>query len=158
MSELSSDMLIASTLQQSQSGGGDVKLGNVVLLNNVPVSREVRVGGCTLKDDSGYTEHQGSINDISMTGDPADVTAAEVSIALMDIKDILASHGGTKEISGCHKNILNSRALLESIVDNLLGANQLAASLAFISCDDDLGASIDNTIAQGVRGETSKDN
>lgn len=56
------------------------------------------------------------------------------------------------------KDVLNSRALLESVINNLLRANQLATSLAFISCDDDLAAGVDNTVAERVGRETSKDN
>jgi hypothetical protein len=187
-----------------------------VSLNDVPVSRKVGIGGCALKDDGGYTEHQRSVNDIGMTGNPADIAAAEVPVTLMDVKDIFASHGSTKKVSSCgmqntlglasgarsveeekrvfgsdglrrevvgplldllmppeittagpwdfgtgtfiDQNILNSRALLKSIINNLLGANQLAATLAFVRCDDNLAPGIDNTVAEGVGREASEDN
>lgn len=107
VSELATNMLVTSTLQQSQSGGSNVKLGNVVPLDDVPVSREVGVGRCTLEYNRGYTEHKRSINDIGVTGNPADITTTEVSIALVDIKDILSGHSSAEEVpSGCVQDTL----------------------------------------------------
>lgn len=36
--EVAADVLITSSLEQSQGGGGNVELSDVVLLNNIPVS------------------------------------------------------------------------------------------------------------------------
>lgn len=36
--EVAANVLITSSLEQSQGGGGNVELSDVVLLNNVPVS------------------------------------------------------------------------------------------------------------------------
>lgn len=36
--EVAADVLITSSLEQSQGGGGNVELSDVVLLNDVPVS------------------------------------------------------------------------------------------------------------------------
>ena len=54
--------------------------------------------------------------------------------------------------------VLDVWALLESIVYDLLGANGLAAALALVGGDDDLGLCVNNAITQGVGAEASKDN
>lgn len=55
------------------------------------------------------------------------------------------------------EHVLDIGALLQGIVDNLLGTDKLAASPALIRGDDDLGVTVDNTVAKGVGGETSED-
>lgn len=150
-----------------------------------------------------------------MASDPTDITTAEVTVALVDIEDVLAGHGSAEKVTGSavqntfglasgtggieeeegvlgghgdgrevvgpllnllvppeitalspgdlgasalvDEDVRDVGALLEGIVDNLLGANQLATSLALIGGDDDLGASIDNSVSQRVAGETGED-
>lgn len=48
-------------------------------------------------------------------------------------------------------------ALLERVVDNLLGANGLSTTLALVGGDDDLGLCVDNAVTQRVGAETSED-
>lgn len=209
-----SHMLVASSLEQTQGSRGDVKLGDLVLIDNVPVPREVGVGGCALKDDGRNTKKQRGIHDVRVAGNPADVTTAEVPVTVMDVEDVLSGHGTAKEVTcggvhdtlrfacgsgrvqqehgvlgvddlggdvagpllyllvppqvaaGCEGDVGasalvyqaagNIGALLQRIVDNLLGANQLAAALALVGGDDDLGVGIDNTVPEGVGGEASK--
>lgn len=43
--------LVAGALQQPQSCGRNVELRNLVLLDDVPVPREIGVGGRTFEDD-----------------------------------------------------------------------------------------------------------
>lgn len=50
------DVLVASALQQTQSGGRNIELRDVVLLDDVPVAGEVGVGGRALEDDRSHTE------------------------------------------------------------------------------------------------------
>lgn len=47
------NMLISSALQEAQSGGRNVELCDIVLVNDIPVAGEVRVGGGTLEHDGG---------------------------------------------------------------------------------------------------------
>lgn len=215
VSKLASDVLVAGTLEQSEGSRGDVELGDVVALNDIPVSGEVREGGSTLEDDGRDTEHQRGVDDIGVASDPTDITTTEVSVALVDIEDVLAGHGSAKQVTGSgvqntlglasgtrgveeeervlrshglgrevvgpllnllvppevtaggpgdlgtsalvDEDVLDVRALLKSIVDNLLGADQLATSLALVGGDDNLAAGIDNTVAERVGRETGKD-
>lgn len=55
------------------------------------------------------------------------------------------------------ENIADIGALLQSIVDNLLGANELAASLTLVGSDDESGLGINDTVAESVGRETGED-
>lgn len=57
-----------------------------------------------------------------------------------------------------HQTVCDVWALLQRLVDDLLGTDDLATALALVGGDDDLGIGVNNTIAERVRGETSKDN
>lgn len=209
------DVFIASALQQSEGSGSHVKLSDLVLLDNLPVSREVGVGWRTLKHNGGHAEQQRSIYDIGVAGNPTNVTTAEVTVAVVDVKDMLAGQGGAQQVAGCgvhdalglagrarsikqeerilrvhdlggnvagpllellvppdiasllhgdvgagaleDEDVGDIGALLERVVDNLLGADELATTLPLICRDDDAGAGINDTISQGVGREASKD-
>ena len=209
------DVLIASALQQSERGRGDVELCDAVLCADFPVSAEIRVCGSALEDDSGDTENKRSVHDISVTGDPTNVATAEEDVRIMDVKHVFAGHGGAQKVaSGCvhytlgltggtgcveqeervlrvhglgrvvrgpllgllmppeittlgewhlstgalvHQAVGNVRALLERVVHNLLGANGLAATLALVGGDDNLGLCVNDAVTQGVGAETRKD-
>ena len=57
-------------------------------------------------------------------------------------------HIGTSTLED--QTVLDVRALAEGVVDNLLGANELAATSALISGDDDLGVCVDDAVLQRV--------
>lgn len=150
-----------------------------------------------------------------MAGDPTDVTTAEVAIAIVNVKDVLARQCGANEVSGggvhdtlglssrtrcvkkeegilrvhgfggniagpllnflvppqitagdhvdigasaaVDKNVADIGTLLQGIVDNLLGANELAASLALVGSNDESGLGIKDTVAESVGREAGED-
>lgn len=215
MAHVTLDVLVSSTLQQSQSGGGNVELSDLVLLDNVPVAGEVGVGGSTLEDDGRDTEQQRGVDDIGVASDPTDITTAEVTVTVVNVKDVLAGQGSAEQVagsgvqdtlglagrtggveeeervlrihdlgsniagplvelvvppditSGLHghigtstledENVGDVGALLERIVDNLLGSNELTTALALIGSNDNARASVNNTVSQRVCRETGKD-
>jgi len=208
------NVLITSALQKAQSSGGNVELSDIVLFDDVPVAGEVRIGGSTFKNDGGTTKKQWGVNHVGVTSDPADITTAEVTVVIVDIEDIFASHGGTQQVSGgCVHNTLGLSgrargvqeeqrvfgvdrlgskvvgillnllvppditalgprdlrasalvdqagghigALLQSLVDNSLGTNDLATTLTLIGSDDNLGVRVEQAVTEGVGGETGK--
>jgi hypothetical protein len=69
--------------------------------------------------------------------------------------------GNHVDISACaavDENVADIGALLQGIIDNLLGTNELAASLALVRGDDEAGLGINDTVAESVGGEASEDN
>ena len=209
-------VLVTSALQQAQSGGSDVELSDLVLLNDVPVAGEVGVGGSTLENESRDTEKERRIDDVAVAGNPADITTAEKSVSIMNVEDVLAGKADTEQETGggvhdalrlaggtggveeeqgvlrvdsnrrqvvgvllnllvppeitarghgdlgtgalVDKHALDVGALLKRIVDNLLGANELAATLALVRGDEGLAAGVQAAVAQRVGRETGENN
>ena len=208
------DVLVASPLEQPQSGRRHVELRDLVLVDDIPVPGEVGVRRCTFKHHSRHTEEQRRIHNISMARNPTDISSTEEPITVVNVKDILSGDGSAQEIaaSGVHntlglsgrsrrvkeeqwvlrvhglrgdicrplvgllvppeiaplsprdigtsalvdKDVPDVGALLQSIVDNLLGANQLATALALVRGYDDLALGIDDPVAQRVGRETGE--
>lgn len=150
-----------------------------------------------------------------MASDPTDVTTAEVAIAIVNVKDVLAGQCSAKQISGggvhntlglsgrtrcvekeegilrvhglggnvagpllnllvppqvtagdhvdigasaaVDENVADIGALLQGIVDNLLCANELAASLTLVGGNDESGLGINDTVAESVGREAGED-
>ena len=96
------DMIVAGTLQQAQRSRCNVELADVVLVDNVPVAREVGVGRRAFEDNGSHTEQQRCIYDVGVTCDPTYVTAAEEDIVVVDVEDVLSGCRCSKEVaSGC---------------------------------------------------------
>lgn len=56
-----------------------------------------------------------------------------------------------------HQDVRHAGALLQGVVDDLLGADQLAAALPLVRGDDDPAAGIDDAVAEGVGREAGED-
>ena len=59
-------------------------------------------------------------------------------------------HGHVGAGAAVDQAVGDAGALLEGLVDDLLGADQLAAALALVAGDDDLGFRVVDAVAQGV--------
>lgn len=132
------DVLITGTLQQTQSCGGDIELGDLVLLNDIPVAGEVGVGGSAFENDGRATKKKRRIDDVGVSGDPANVTTAEEAIVVMNVKDVLAGHRGTKEVAGSsvHNTLgLTSRTRGVEEEEGVLGAHRLRSEIAGVLLD-----------------------
>jgi hypothetical protein len=75
-----------------------------MLGNDIPVSREVGISGCPLKDDRGHTEEERGIYDVGMSGDPPDITTAEEDIIVVDVEHVFPSGCSSNQVpcSGMH--------------------------------------------------------
>jgi hypothetical protein len=208
------DVLVTSTLQESERCRSHVELCDLVLRADLPVSAEIGVCGSSLEDHGSNTKDKRSVDDVSVAGDPAHVATTEEDVGIVDVKDVLAGHSSAEQVAGgcVHDTLgltsgagcveqeervlrvhglrrvvrgpllgllvppqiaaLSERhlgasalvdqavgdvwALLESIVHNLLGANGLAAALAFVGSNDNLGLGVDDTVTQRVGAEASE--
>lgn len=66
-------------------------------------------------------------------------------------------HGDVGAGAAVDEAVGDAGALLEGLVDDLLGADELAAALALVAGDDDLAAGVVDAVAQGVGGEAGED-
>jgi hypothetical protein len=101
------DKVVASTLQESQSGRSNVKLCDLVLGNNVPVSAEIGVCRGTLENDCCNTKQQRCVNHVCVASDPANITTTEEDVLVVDVENVLARSGGTQEVTtgGVHDTL-----------------------------------------------------
>ena len=83
------DVLVSSTLQQTQSGWCNVELADVVLFNHIPVSREVRIGWSAFEYNGCDAQKERRVHDIGVSSNPANVTTAEENIAGMDVAGVV---------------------------------------------------------------------
>src|SRR5690606_32007753 len=93
------NVMVAGALEKSQRGRSNVELGNLVLVNDIPVPGEVRIRRGTLENERGHAEQKRGIDDIGVTSDPTNVTSGTQDIAGVQVKDVLASNGGTHEVT-----------------------------------------------------------
>ena len=93
------DVLVASALKKSERGRGNVELCDLVFRADLPVSAEIGICGSALEDHSGDTEDERSVDDVGVTGDPADITATEEGVGVVDVEDVLAGHGGAEQVT-----------------------------------------------------------
>ena len=127
------DVCITRTLEQAESSWGDVKLRDVVARDNLPVSGKVWVCWCSFEHDSRDTEHKRSVDDIGVTSDPTDVTAAEENVLVVNVKNVLSGHGSTEEVatSGVHDTLgLSSGTGCVEQEQRVLGAHALWGDVA----------------------------
>lgn len=199
-------MLISSTLEQSQRGRGNVELADIVLVDNVPVAREVGIRRSTLKHDCSHTQQKWRVDDISMACNPSYITTAEENVVVVNVENVLSSCCSANEVSSSsvhdtlglssrsrcvkqeervfrahrlwwevvgvlldllvpppisalgpwhlssstlvHETMADIWALLQGFVDNLLGADDFAATLALVCGDNDLGFSVDDAVTK----------
>ena len=93
------DRLVAHRVQGANGRGRGVKGVYLVLVDHFPAAPRVRVGGHALENQRGGAVGKGAVDDIGVTGDPADIRGAPVDLALAVIEDILERHGGLQQVA-----------------------------------------------------------
>ena len=76
-----------------------VKDVHIQILGNPPGASGIRIGGYAFVDDRGCGDGQGTVDDIGMARDPADVGHAPVYIRGMDVLDKLGSSGRVGQVT-----------------------------------------------------------
>lgn len=101
------DKVVTSTLQESQSGRGNIELCDLVLGNNIPVSAEVGVCRSALENDGCNTEQQRCVNNVCVASNPANITTTEEYVLVVDVENVLARGSGSQEVtaSGVHNTL-----------------------------------------------------
>jgi hypothetical protein len=91
------NVVFTSTLQETKSSRGNIELSDLVLLNDLPVSRVGGVSRGTLEDNGSGTKEQRTVEGVGVAGNPTDITGSEKSIIRVNVKHIFAGSSGTKE-------------------------------------------------------------
>ena len=75
--------------QRTKSGWGGVKLSHPILLNHPPVTRWIWKSGNAFEHEGGGAVDQGTVDDIRITCDLANVRHASVHIIGLDVENHL---------------------------------------------------------------------
>ena len=84
------DVMIASSLEQSQGCWRNVELSHAMLLADIPISAEIGIRWRSLEHHCGHSKNQWRVDDVGVSSDPADITTAEEAVGIVDIEDIFA--------------------------------------------------------------------
>jgi len=92
--------LVALSHYRPQGGGGGVEDVDLILLHDIPEAVGVGVGGHTLENQAGGAQSQRPVDDIAVTGDPADIGGAPEGVFFSNIEYPLEGLVAKKEIAG----------------------------------------------------------
>ena len=105
------DVLVPSLHERAHRGGGGVELVHLVLLADGPAPPCVGVGGHALEHHRGGAFEQGSVDDVRVPRDPADIRRAPVHLPGFVIERVLERHVGADHVprGGVHDALGFSR-------------------------------------------------
>src|SRR5207237_6216340 len=89
----------AKLAQHPDGGGRGVEDVDPEALGNPPGTAGIRVGGNAFVHDTGGRQRQGTVNDVGVARDPADVGEAPVGVLRLDVLVVLRGAGDIREVS-----------------------------------------------------------
>ena len=96
---MSGGEFVAGLDECANGSGRGVKNRNAVFLDDFPEAAEVGEIGGALVHHLGGTIGERAVDDVGMTGDPADIGGAPVDILIAHIEDILCGRVGAGEVA-----------------------------------------------------------
>ncbi len=91
--------LFASAHKRAYRGRGGVEDVDLVLVDHLPEAAHRRIVGDALEHQGRRAVSERSVDNIGMTGHPADVCGAPVDVALMVVEDVLMRHRRKNQIA-----------------------------------------------------------
>ncbi len=91
---------VALLHQGAQGGGGGVEDVDPVFLNDLPKAIGTGVIGHALEHEAGGAAGEGTVEDVAVAGDPADIGGAPVGVFLADVEDPLEGLLGIEQVAG----------------------------------------------------------
>ena len=92
--------LVAALHQRADRGRRGVEDVDLVLVDDVPEPRIVRIVRHALEHQRGRAVRQRPIEDVAVAGDPADVGGAPVDVAVVIVEHVLMRHRREHQIAG----------------------------------------------------------
>ena len=94
------DPVVAVFHDGAESGGRGIKDVDLVLFDDVPEPVRLGIVGYAFKHDAGSALGQRAVNDVAVTGNPADIGRAPVSIFILIIEDPFESGHDVEQVAG----------------------------------------------------------
>ena len=70
-----------------------------MLVDNLPETARVRISRYTFKHQADCTVVKRAINNIAMTGNPADISSTPVDLAILVVKNQFLGHGCLQQVT-----------------------------------------------------------
>jgi len=97
-------MVSAKTTEETDGSRRRVKVSNLVLFNDLPVTGRGGVYGSGLEDGGCDAVGERTIDDVGMACDPADVGHAGEAVVGVNIKDVFEGDGSTDKVTCSRMN------------------------------------------------------
>ena len=93
------DRLFAQTHQRANSRWRCVEDIDAVLVDHLPEARRIRIVGHAFEHQGDRAIGERSVNNVTVSGHPADIGGTPVDVAIVIIEDILMGHRSVDEIA-----------------------------------------------------------
>ena len=91
---------MVACLDEGANGGRcGVENGHTVFFDHFPETAEVGSVRCAFVHDLCHAVGQRAVDDVGVTGDPADIRRAPIDILITHVENVLAGGIGTREIA-----------------------------------------------------------
>jgi hypothetical protein len=97
-------VLSTQSAKETNGSRSRIKLGNLVLLDSLPVAGWGGVNWSGFEDGSADTICEWSINDVGVTSNPTDISHAGELVVWVNIEYVFYGKGGAKEVSASSMN------------------------------------------------------
>lgn len=93
------EMVLTQPAKEPDRGGRSIELGDLVALDNVPVTRGCRVDGRALEYGRGDAVEERAVDDVSVPGDPADIGHACELVFGVDVEYVFDGECCAEEVA-----------------------------------------------------------
>ena len=96
---VSINVVCTKTTEETDGRRSRVELRQLVLVNGLPVTGRGGINGRRLKDGSGDTKRERTIDNVCVASDPANIRHASESVVWMHIEDVLDGERSAQQIT-----------------------------------------------------------
>ena len=96
---MTQDVIITPAHEGADGGGRSIEDGDAVAIDHLPEPVGLGLVGRTFVKEDRRAIRKQTVNNITVAGDPADVSGAEITVGLLEIENIVAAQLGTKQVA-----------------------------------------------------------
>jgi hypothetical protein len=93
------DVVRAKPTEEADGRRGGIELGNLVLVDGLPVAGGSGIDWSRLENGGGNAVTERPVDDVSVAGNPTDVSHASKAIVIVDVEDVFDGKSSAEEVS-----------------------------------------------------------